>query len=193
VAHHLRQPCDNDRSSWKTPWAAAGLPEPGWWKAFVVDSNLVLTRTPHCLGPKPNDKPREKEAHLKRPRPAPQPLPPNTPEPAVLPPIDRLPASPHSQPAVHSQIAKIRAEFAAGLEDAQISGKIPAAAEEKALSGSEEVAHVQELALTPDTAAEPHITKQHEPTAPWVSSLALTFVWQASSYRRDLMIFTKVV
>uniref|UniRef100_UPI0035A221BC DNA translocase FtsK n=1 Tax=Microvirga aerophila TaxID=670291 RepID=UPI0035A221BC len=104
----------------------------------------------------------------------------------MLPPIDRLPASPHSQPAVHSQIAKIRAEFAAGLEDAQTSGKIPAAAEEKALSGSEEVAHVQELALTPDTAAEPHITKRHEPTAPWVSSLALTFVWQASSYRRDL-------
>ena len=33
-------------SPWKTPWSEAGLPEPGWWKAFAVDKNVRSTRTP---------------------------------------------------------------------------------------------------------------------------------------------------
>jgi hypothetical protein len=43
------RPLDASRSndsSLTSPWSAAGLPEPGWWRAFVVDSNVVSTRTP---------------------------------------------------------------------------------------------------------------------------------------------------
>ena len=40
---------DITASPWKTPWSEAGLPEPGWWKAFAVDKNVRSTRTPRRI------------------------------------------------------------------------------------------------------------------------------------------------
>ncbi|MDF2812913.1 MAG: cell division protein FtsK, partial [Microvirga sp.] len=37
--------------AWKTPWSEAGLPEPGWWRAFAVDTNVRSTRTPRRVAP----------------------------------------------------------------------------------------------------------------------------------------------
>ena len=42
----LRHASGSNDSSLTSPWSAAGLPEPGWWRAFVVDRNVVSTRTP---------------------------------------------------------------------------------------------------------------------------------------------------
>ncbi|WP_210496058.1 DNA translocase FtsK [Microvirga antarctica] len=46
AAHPVRGPQGPIEHRWKTPWSEAGLPEPGWWKAFAVDRNVRSTRTP---------------------------------------------------------------------------------------------------------------------------------------------------
>ena len=177
--------------SWTTPWAAAGLPEPGWWKAFVVDTNLVLTRTPNHPGRKSQQKPEPKETHLNRTRSISERRPSVSSKRPASPSVEQLLSTPQPQsaPVVHSQLAQIEAEFGGEPEESTEPSLVP---ETGTTTGAEavETAPPPE-ALQPvetDVTASPRedaMISEGGPqlfqNASWVAPVTATFAWPAST------------
>jgi S-DNA-T family DNA segregation ATPase FtsK/SpoIIIE len=179
--------------SWTTPWAAAGLPEPGWWKAFVVDRNLVLTRTPNHPGRKSQQEqePQPKETHLNRTRSISERRPSVSSKRPTSPSVEQLLSMPQPQsaPVVHRQRAQIKAEFSGettGSTGADIvleTGTTPGA-EAVETAPSPEALQPVEADVTASL-REDAMTSEGEPqrfqNASWVAPVTATFAWQAST------------
>jgi len=176
--------------SWTTPWAAAGLPEPGWWKAFVVDRNLVLTRTPDHPGRKSPQEAEQKETDLTRPRPSSERRPSVTAKRPASPSVEQLLSPPQPQPApvVHSQLAQIEAEFAgeagksAGSDANPETGSTNAAGTVEMVPATEPPHPIEtEVAgLSREEAVTSRERPSHFQSAVWVAPVTATFAWQAS-------------
>ncbi len=177
--------------SWTTPWAAAGLPEPGWWKAFVVDRNLVLTRTPDHPGRKSQQEPAQKEIALNRPSRTAEHHPSGSSKrsgsPAVEQPLS--PPQPRPTPGVHGQLAKIQSEFGAepernaGLDVAPEAIPAPTTGPVTTTPSTEapHLIDVETAASPRDEAVPSEEVLSRLQTAFWAAPAAVTFSWQASA------------
>ena len=181
--------------SWPTPWAAAGLPEPGWWNAFVVDKNLVLTRTPDHPGRTLQQEPKQKESDLNRRSPISKRHSSESIQPSAVPTVEQLLSPPQSRPqpdpAVHHQLAQIQAEFGSKPEDMtaldnQSEGGTPTAAASAEPAPSAEAPEASEAevgafhhneGVTPDS-----FVSRFQNTY-WTAPVGLSFSWQTSSWQ----------
>jgi DNA segregation ATPase FtsK/SpoIIIE, S-DNA-T family len=160
--------------TWNTPWAAAGLPEPGWWKAFMVGKNVVSTRTPSRLGRKPDEEPKE-EPELAHPTPRSQA------------PKRRLPApQPQQDSAVRSQIAKIRAEFESELAATSAPSVEPTAVEaSSAKDTKKQVPQTEggEGSSAKQVANDSMIVTSRLQSVLLGRPITMNFAWEPSSYQ----------
>ena len=192
--------------SWTTPWAAAGLPEPGWWKAFVVDKNLVLTRTPDHPGRKSQQEPKQKETDLNRRSPVSKRRPSASVQPSASPTVEQLLSSPQSRPqpdpVVHHQLAQIQAEFGSNPEDitasdtpeditasdtmSEVEGLTAAGVAESVPSPEAlEPSEVEVAASYHNEGVTPEGAASRLQNAFWTAPVGLTFSWQASLWQAN--------
>jgi hypothetical protein len=179
--------------SWPSPWAAAGLSEPDWWKAFVVDKNLVVTRRLDHPGRKPQQEPKQQEAELNRRSPTSTHRPSASAQPSMSPMVERLlspPAPPPPQDlVVHHHLAQIEAEFGGTpsattqLDIAPEAGFPTAGASVKPASAVESLA-TSEAAVPASHHSEgmaPEGAFSRLQSAFWTAPVGLTFSWQLIS------------
>jgi S-DNA-T family DNA segregation ATPase FtsK/SpoIIIE len=170
------------------------LPEPGWWEAFVVDKNLVLTRTPDHPGRKPHD-PEQKETDLNRRRPVSEPRPSASVQPSASPTVEQLLSPPQFRPqpdpVVHHQLAQLQAEFEANPGGPSESGIMPEAGTPTASGSTQTVSSAEALYTSEAEVAASFHNEDMTPegviprlqNAFWTAPVSLTFSWQASSWQ----------
>ncbi len=103
--------------TWKTPWSEAGLPEPGWWKAFAVDKNVRSTRTPRRIAGDHEGASAKAPAVVETVRRDPEPRTPLAPAPL---------SEPVSESPVASRIAGLRSVFGTSPEHEGTGEKLDA-------------------------------------------------------------------